>query len=307
MSQPQKGICAEPNLHAQYLMFNITDEDSQVIRAKLARLLDIFDYYDKEHYEAMVSGVVAVGSGYWTGLYPGLIPMELAPFPDMQCEDRCAPVVSCDLYIQLRADRADICYAMGIEVHDLFRAHGELIEQVKGFRYLDGRDLTGFVDGTENPKGLHKMEVAIVGDEDPDFSGGSYIHIQRYRHDMARWQQLAVRCQEEIFGRTKEDDIEFASADKAHFAHTKRTNLKDADGNSIEILRQSMPYGDMQEQGLYFVSCAKSPKPFRLMLESMIYGDENGVYDKMLDYTNAETGAAFFAPSVTFIKQQASS
>lgn len=305
MSQPQKGICAEPNLHALYLMFNIVDDDSQVIRSKLARLLDVFDYYDNEHYEAMVSGVVGVGTGYWSELYPGLLPVELAPFPDMQCEDRCAPVVPCDLYIQIRADRADICYALGIEVFELFRPHAELIEQIRGFRYLDGRDLTGFVDGTENPKGLHKMEVAIVGDEDPDFSGGSYIHVQRYRHDMTRWQGLAVRHQEQIIGRTKEDDIEFASADKAAFAHTKRTSLKDAEGNPIEILRQSMPYGDMKVQGLYFVSCAKSPKPFRLMLESMIYGDENGEYDKLLDYTSAETGAAFFAPSVTFIKQQA--
>lgn len=305
MSQPQKGICAEPNLHAQYLMFNITDENSQAIRAKLASLLAVFDYYDNEHYEAMVSGVVAIGSSYWMELYPGLIPMELAPFPDMQCEDRCAPVVPCDLFIQIRADRADICYAIGVEVHELLIEHGELIEQVRGFRYLDGRDLTGFVDGTENPKGMHKMAVAIVADEDPDFAGGSYIHVQRYRHDMTRWQQVVISHQEQIIGRSKNDNIEFASADKAPFAHTKRTSLKDAEGNSIEILRQSMPYGDMQEQGLYFVSCAKSAKPFKVMLQSMIFGDENGEYDKLLDYTNAETGAAFFAPSITFIKQQA--
>ena len=306
MSQPQKGICAEPNLHAQYLMFNVVDEDNQAIRAKLARILELFEHYDNEHYEAMVSGVVAIGSNYWLELYPGLLPLELAPFPDMQCEDRCAPVVPCDLFIQIRADRADICHAIGIEVFELLRLHVELIEQIRGFRYLDGRDLTGFVDGTENPKGLHKLDVAIVGDDDPDFAGGSYIHVQRYRHDMARWHQVAEKHQEKIIGRTKADDVEFASADKEAYAHTKRSNLKDPDGNSIEILRQSMPYGDMKVQGLYFVSCAKSPKPFTQMLQSMIYGDENGVYDKLLDYTSAETGAAFFAPSVTFIRANAS-
>jgi putative iron-dependent peroxidase len=58
-------------------------------------------------------------------------------------------------------------------------------------------------------------------------------------------------------------------------------------------------------QGLYFVSCANSPEPFTLMLKSMIFGDDAGVYDKLLDYTTAETGGAFFAPSITFIKQQA--
>ena len=305
MSQPQKGICAEPNLHAQYLMFNVVDEDDQVLRAKLARVLDVFEHYDNEHYEAMVSGVVAIGTNYWMEIYPGLLPVELAPFPDMQSGDRIAPVVPCDLFIQIRADRADICYAIATEVFELLRPHIELIEQIKGFRYLDGRDLTGFVDGTENPKGMHKLDVAIVGDDDPDFSGGSYIHVQRYRHNMEKWQRLPVKKQEDIIGRTKEDNIEYAGKDKAAFAHTKRSNLKDADGNSIEILRQSMPYGDMSVQGLYFVSCAKSPKPFTQMLKSMIFGDEQGVYDKLLDYTVAETGAAFFAPSVTFIKQQA--
>lgn len=305
MSQPQKGICAEPNLHAQFLMFNVLDDDDQAVRAKLGRILDIFDHFDAEHYEAMVSGVIAIGSNYWMEIYPGLLPEELAPFPDMQHGDRIAPAVQCDVFIQIRADRADICHAIGVEVYELLRPHIELIEQVKGFRYLDGRDLTGFVDGTENPKGLRKLDVAIVGDADPDFAGGSYIHVQRYRHKMDLWSRLPVKQQEDIIGRTKADDIEYASADKAAFAHTKRTNLKDAEGNSIEILRQSMPYGDMAEQGLMFIACAKSPKPFTQMLRSMIYGDENGVYDKLLDYTSAETGAAFFAPSADFIKSHA--
>lgn len=305
MSQPQKGICAEPNLHALFLMFNVVDEDDQVIRAKLAHLLDVFEHYDQEHYEAMVSGVVAVGSNYWMELYAGRQPAELAPFPDMQCEDRNAPVVPYDLYIQIRADRADICFALGKEVFDLLKPHAELIEQIKGFRYLDGRDLTGFVDGTENPKGMHKFDVAIVGDEDADFAGGSYLHIQRYKHNMSKWERTPLKHQEDVIGRTKKDNIEYKSSEKAAFAHVKRSNIKDNQGKSIEILRQSMPYGDMAVQGLFFVSCAKSPRPFTLMLKSMIFGDENGVYDKLLDFTEAQTGAAFFAPSVDFIKRHA--
>lgn len=305
MSRPQKGLCAEPNLHAQYLMFNVIDDDTQVVRVKLARILDIFDHYEDEHYEAMVSGVIAVGSSFWLELYPGLLPLELAPFPDMQCEDRHAPSVPCDLFIQIRADRADICYALGVEIFDLLKPHTELVEQTKGFRYLDGRDLTGFVDGTENPKGMRKFDVAIVGDNDPDFVGGSYVHVQRYRHNMNSWQRLATKHQEDIIGRTKADNKEYSNSEKQAFAHTKRSNLKDPEGKSIEILRHSMPYGDMSVQGLFFVSFAKSPKPFTKMLHSMIFGDEEGVYDKLLDYTTAETGSAFFAPSVNFIKSQA--
>lgn len=307
MSQPQKGICAEPNLHAQYLLFNVIDDDDQAIRAKLAHILNIFEHYDNEHYEAMVSGVIAIGTNYWMEIYPGLLPLELAPFPDMQCEDRNAPVVPCDVFIQIRADRADICYAIALDVFALLKGHVELVEQVKGFRFLDGRDLTGFVYGAENPKGMKKLDAAIVGDDDPDFAGGSYIHVQRYTHKLDKWQLLPVSAQEAIIGRSKENNEVLTGQDLAPHSHQCRTTVSDEQGKPLQILRQSMPYGDMTTQGLFFVSCAKSPKPYTRILKSMVFGDEQGRYDRLLDYTHAETGAAFFAPSVTFIKQQADS
>ncbi|MBU3002188.1 Dyp-type peroxidase [Paraglaciecola arctica] len=305
MAQAQKGICAEPNLHALYLTFTVVDDDTQAMRTKLARILDLFTHFDEEYYEAMVSGVVAIGTEYWYELYPDIIPQELAPFPAMNCDDRSAPNSPGDLFIQVKADRIDICHAIGIEIMQLLKPHVDLYEEVRGFRYLDGRDLTGFVEGTENPRGMHKFDVALVGDNDPDFAGGSYIHVQRYRHNMTKWQLLPTSSQEDIIGRSKTDNVEIVSDKKASFAHTKRTNLKDDKSKSIEMLRQSMPYGDMSIQGLYFVSCANSPEPFKKMLKSMIFGDEEGSYDKLLDFTIAETGGAFFAPSVTFIKRQA--
>ncbi len=305
MSQAQKGICAEPNLHALYLTFTVIDDDVQGMRVKLAHILELFNHFDEEYYEAMVSGVIAIGTEYWYELYPRLIPQFLAPFPAMHCDDRSAPATPGDLFIQIRADRADICHQMGVELMQLLGSHVDLFEQVSSFRYLDGRDLTGFVDGTENPKGMRKFAVAIVGDEDPEFTGGSYLHIQRYRHNMTKWQLTSEQHQEQVIGRTKADNIEFASDKKAPFAHTKRTSLKDPQGKSVEILRQSMPYGDMSVQGLFFISCAKSPQPFSDMLRNMIFADENGDYDKLLDYTIAETGGAYFAPSINFIKQQA--
>jgi len=178
----------------------------------------------------------------------------------------------------------------------------ELVEQVRGFRYLDGRDLTGFVDGTENPQGFHRREIALVNsDNDENFEGGSYLHIQRYRHNLTLWNAIEQDSQEEIFGRTKLENIEFSDDEKLPTAHTKRSNLKDAEGNSIEILRQSMPYGEMKTQGLFFVSYCQTPENFELMLRSMIFGDEEGNFDHLLEFTQAETGAAFFAPSLNFL------
>ena len=163
-------------------------------------------------------------------------------------------------------------------------------------------DLTGFVDGTENPQGMHRREVALVhACDDATFAGGSYLHVQRYQHNLTLWRSLKDAEQEDVYGRTKVDNIEYESDQKPLTAHTKRTSLKDAQGKSIEILRQSMPYGDMKQQGLFFISYCQSPEPFEVMLKSMIYGDGHGNVDSLLKYTQAETGAAFFAPSLTFL------
>jgi putative iron-dependent peroxidase len=305
MSQVQKGVCAEPNLHALYLTFTVVDDDVQAMRLKLVRILELFSHYDEEYYEAMVTGVVAIGTEYWYELYPRLIPNELAPFPAMQCDGRQAPMTPGDVLIQIKADRLDICHEMGLEVIQLLGPHVDLYEQVTGFRYLDGRDLTGFMDASNNPRGMRKYDIAIVGDEDPEFAGGSYIHIQRYRHNMTKWQLLAQPHQEQVMGRTKAANKELAEDKKAPFSHASRTQIKDSQGNPVEVLQQSMPYGDMKVQGLFFISCARSPEAFRQLLTSRVIGDEKGHYDKLLDYTFAETGSAYFAPSVDFIKHYA--
>ena len=225
----------------------------------------------------------------------------------MQSDDRIAPATSGDIYIEIRSDRADVNHIVSSKVCELLADGVELIEQTRAFRYLDGRDLTGFVDGTENPQGHNRRKVALVNEEDDsEFASGSYLHIQRYRHNMNLWNRLPEKSQEDIFGRTKVDNVEYAGADKALTAHTKRTALKDEEGNSIEILRQSMPYGDMKTQGLFFVSYCHSPEPFTIMLKSMIQGDGEGHYDHMLKYTEAQTGAAFFAPSLNFLAALAS-
>ncbi|RDV26725.1 Dyp-type peroxidase [Alteromonas aestuariivivens] len=303
MTQPQKGVCAEPNLHAQYLFLNVVDDDTQAVRAKLARVLDIFDHYENEHYEAMVTGMIAVGSGFWTELYPGPIPVELAPFPDMQCEDRSAPVTPCDLFIQIRADRLDICHAIGMEVMELLRLHVELVEQVRGFRYLDGRDLNGYLYAPNNPRGMKRRDVAVVTDEEPEFQGGSYVHVQRFRHDLRRWFSLATRQQEQIMGTTREHNL--PSPEQSASSHCVRASAV-AQGDELPgLLKQGMPYGDLALQGLMFVSCASSAQPFKAMLHSQIFGTGDGDYDRWLDYTCAETGAAFFAPAIGFIRQQA--
>jgi putative iron-dependent peroxidase len=304
MAREQFGICAEPSLHGYYLLFNVINDQDEYVRQALSRLPALFAKYFYQFSEANLTGVVAIGANYWDDIYPYARPKQLVAFSALQCEERLAPANNYDLYIEIRSDRADVNHIVSTKVCELLADSVELIEQTKAFRYLDGRDLTGFVDGTENPRGLHRRKVALVGnEEDAEFSSGSYLHIQRYRHNLNLWNMLVQHAQEDIYARTKLENVEYASEDKAPTAHIKRASVSDEQGNNLEILRQSMPCGDMKSQGLFFVSYCHSPDNFKLMLESMINGDDEGNFDHLLKYTQAETGAAFFAPSLNFLER----
>jgi putative iron-dependent peroxidase len=218
----------------------------------------------------------------------------------MQCEDRSAPNTPTDLFIQIRADRLDICHAIGIEIMALLHLHVELVDQTRGFRYLDGRDLNGYIYGADNPRGMKRRQVAVVQAQEPDFVGGSYIHIQRYRHDLRRWMSLSQRQQEQVMGLTREHNL--PSPEQSSSSHCVRAAASGAQNDLPSMVKQGMPYGDMNEQGLFFISCAASAQPFKAMLHSQIYGNSEGDYDRWLDFTSAQTGGAYFAPSVTFIR-----
>ena len=304
MAREQFGVCAEPSLHGYYLLFNALDDKNLFLRKALSRLPALFDKYADRFSEANLAGVIAIGTNFWDELYPQARPKYLRQFPEMAVEDCIAPTNNYDLYIEIRGDRADVNHIVATKVCQLLADSVELVEQVRAFRFLDGRDLSGFVDGTENPQGHHRRRVALVNEEqDAEFSAGSYLHIQRYRHNLNLWNSLEVKEQEDVFSRTKVNNEEYSEENKAPTSHIKRVNLKDSAGNSIEILRQSMPYGDMKIQGLFFVSYCSSPEPFELLLKSMICGDAHGHSDHLLKYTQAETGAAFFVPSLNILAQ----
>jgi putative iron-dependent peroxidase len=302
MAREQFGVCAEPSLHGYYLLFNALDDKNLFLRKALSRLPALLDEYADRFSEANLAGVIAIGTNFWDELYPQGRPKHLRQFPEMVIEDRTAPANNYDLYIEIRGDRADVNHIVATKVCQLLADSVELVEQVRAFRFLDGRDLMGFVDGTKNPQGHHRRRVALITDaQDAEFSAGSYLHIQRYRHNLNLWNSLEVKEQEDVFSRTKVNNDEYSEENKSPSSHIKRVNLQDSAGNNLEILRQSMPYGDMKLQGLFFVAYCHSPEPFELMLKSMVAGDAHGNSDHLLKYTQAETGAAFFVPSLNFL------
>ena len=133
-------------------------------------------------------------------------------------------------------------------------------DEVQGFRYFDDRDVIGFVDGTENPRGGAAQDAAIVGDEDPGFAGGSYVIVQKYLHDMKGWNALPVETQERIVGQ-KLSDIELKDAEKPAYAHNELTTIEE-NGRELKILRDNMPFGrpGHGEFGTYFIGYSRTPR-----------------------------------------------
>lgn len=298
MAQPQSGILPDANTDATFitLMMDQREESCAAVRAAIAAVPDLTDSLAAQYPDSALVSVVGVGPEAWDRLYPESRPAALGHFQGLDGAGGIAPSTPGDVLLHIRSDRRDVNFELARRIMARFGDTQSLVEEINGFRYLDKRDLTGFVDGTENPTGDDRAAVALVGDEDAAFRAGSYISIQRYVHDLAGWERLAVADQEAIMARTKADNVEFASEDKPPTAHIVRVSIKE-DGQSLEIMRHSMPYGTTSEHGLYFISYARRPDIFHKMLERMIVADESGHYDHLMAYSRAVTGANFFAPS----------
>ena len=304
MPTSQSGIIPDANSDAQFLVMTINKNDGnhfQSIRKTLSSIPKLTETLSEQYSDASLSSTIGIGSQAWDQIYHDNKPAELVPFEALECGFRKAPATGGDFLLHIRSNRRDVNYILMSQVLRSFGGSILVEEDVNTFRYLDKRDLTGFVDGTENPTGDNRASVALVGDEDAVFAGGSYIHTQRYVHNLNEWECYPLKDQETVIGRTKFDNIEFSAEEKAPVAHIKRVNLKDNQGKSLEILRHSMPYGNAKESGLFFVAYGKSPKYFNLMLEAMVKSDNDGHYDHLLNFSDAVSGCAFFAPSIEFL------
>ena len=169
-------------------------------------------------------------------------PAELHPFREIRAGARHAVSTPGDLLFHIRAKRMDLCFELATQIMARLGDAVSPVDEVHGFRYFDDRDLLGFVDGTENPRGEAVIDAALIGEEDAAFAGGSYVIVQKYLHDLDGWNALSTEAQERIIGRTKLSDIELDDAVKPTSAHSALTTIVE-DGKEIKILRDNMPFG----------------------------------------------------------------
>lgn len=301
MTQTQTGIYAEPNLHGVTLLLNVMTDDVDHMRRKLSRVPQLLDDLDARFSESMLNGFIAVGSDYWDLLYPTARPLQLSGFPDFSEDDRQTPLESADLMLSVRSDRFDVNFQAARTLLEWLGHDVELIEQINSFRYMDGRDLLGFIDAPDNPRGLRRREVALVKD-DPVFAQGSYLFTQKFRYDLRRWEQLSVEMQEHVMGRKKVSGERIPEAVLSMVTHTQKARLLDAKEQPLELLRQNMPWGNLREQGLLAMYFTGKPQHVQQWLRTRYIADEQGDYDPLLDYIEAVSNAAYFVPSIEFLK-----
>ena len=252
--------------------------------------------------EAGLSCVMGFGSEAWDRLFGQPRPAQLHPFREIRAGMRHAVSTPGDVLFHIRAQRMDLCFELATQICTRIAAATSPVDEVHGFRYFDDRNLIGFVDGTENPGGETATDATIIGDEDAAFTGGSYVIVQKYLHDLSGWDALSTEAQELIIGRKKLSDIELDDSIKPESAHSALTTLVE-DGKEIKILRGNMPFGKASqgEFGTYFIGYSRSPLTIEQMLQNMFVGRPPGNYDRLLDFSRPVTGSLFFVPSATFL------
>ncbi|MFI5956189.1 Dyp-type peroxidase [Cryptosporangium sp. NPDC051539] len=288
---------------ALFLVLVIRDGGEDTVRDVVPDIAGIGRSVGFRSPEGDLKVVAGFGSDAWDRLFGGPRPAELHPFAALDGPRHHAPSTPGDLLLHVRARRMDLCFEFATQLMKRLKDAVEVVDETAGFRYFDQRDLMGFVDGTENPTGAAALDAAAIGDEDPDFTGGSYVIVQKYLHDLDSWNALPVEAQEHVIGRTKLEDIELPDDVKPPDSHVALNTIEDEDGNELQIVRDNMPFGSIAagDFGTYFIGYSKTPSITEQMLRNMFLGRPPGVTDRILEFSSAVTGSLFFVPSADFL------
>jgi porphyrinogen peroxidase len=279
MTIPQSGILASPPAFSRFVEFaSLTDSDPAPVLQELATV------------PLEQNLVIGIGPGLAAGLgapVPGLRTFSALSGPG--CE---VPSTQTDLWCQIRADEPGQALHTARTLEAILHPAFRLDRLVDGFMYGGGRDLTGYEDGTENPEGEAATEAAIVSDGAPGLTGGSFVAVQQWVHDLDHFESLEQDDRDNIIGRRLSDNEELDDAPVS--AHVKRTAQESFDPEAF-ILRRSLPWADASGEGLMFVAFGKSLDAFEVQMRRMA-GLEDGVLDGLFRFSRPISGASFWCP-----------
>ena len=244
--------------------------------------------------EAGLQVAIGFSNQAWDYLFPNAKkPQELETYQTLTGAEYSMPASDGDIFLHIRASEEAVVYEIVRQFMKLLAPVTTVIDETKGFRYLEGRAIIGFIDGTEAPAPEDAADYAIIGDEDSDFINGSYAFAQKWQHDMAFWENLSVEHQEKAVGRHKFDDMELDDDDKLENAHNVASKLE-IDGEEQKIIRMNVPFSDpaMDYTGTYFIGYARHWQVTKRMLEQMLEKS-----DFLLTFSTLLSGQLFFIPS----------
>jgi putative iron-dependent peroxidase len=287
MPTPQAGIFALGTSSHAYLEFDLLGPKQWTAFASA-----ISRIREPRTTTGGVNFVIGFRPELWREILPDDAPADVAGFnQDIHgIEGFVMPATQHDALVWLSGSAYDVVFDMARTVlHDLAEV-ASLAEETSSWSYKHDRDLTGFIDGSENPTLLEAPADALFPEGVPG-TAGSVLLLQKWKHDVAAWEALPVDRQEQIMGRTKPDSIELEN--KPTDSHVARTD-QDVFGN---IFRRNMPYGTVDDHGTVFVGFSADQKRLAKMLDSMA-GLLNGTRDALTRYTQPFTGSYYFVPSV---------
>jgi len=284
MRAPQSGVFALGTASHAYLELDARSAGGEVVSAVAAL---------REPRTTM--GGVNLVAGFrpelWREVVPDDAPAELEGFNrDLVGPDGYTmPAAQHDAVLWLSGSAYDVIFDCARAAIAALDGVASVAEETSSWQYLHDRDLTGFIDGSENPTLIESPDVALIPDGLPG-AGGTVLLLQKWRHDAAGWESLPVAEQERVIGRTKDESVELE--DKPADSHVSSTD-QDRFG---KIFRRNMPYGTVTDHGTMFVGFCSAQRPLAAMLESMA-GVTSDSRDALTRYTQALTGAYYFVPS----------
>ncbi len=291
MNTPQAGIFALGTSSHAYLEFDILDATKYKEFASTISAIR-----EPRTTTGGVNFVIGFRPELWRNIVPADAPSGVEGFNKQiqGTEGFVMPATQHDALVWLSGSAYDVIFDMARDViHDL-AGLASLADETSSWAYRHDRDLTGFIDGTENPTLLDAPMDALLPEGVPG-AAGSVLLLQKWKHKVAEWEALPVKQQELIMGRTKPDSIELEN--KPADSHVARTD-QDEFGN---IFRRNMPYGNVDNHGTVFVGFSADQKRLSRMLDSMA-GLVTGTRDALTRYTQPLTGSYYFVPSVETLR-----
>ena len=289
MTMPQPGIFAQGNTENAYLEFDL--DRPETLEDALRALFRIPAAYT----EGSTNMVVGVRPSLWRAARPADTPEDAADWdePIRGTDGFTMPATPHDLWVWLSAGERSILFDRTTELRDALAGVATVATELAGWHYKQSRDLTGFIDGSENPPLIEAPTAACVASGRPG-AGASILLFQQWRHEKS-WQNLSEHDQELVIGRTKSDSVELADDVKPASSHVART-VVDVDGNELDIFRHNVSYGCTGDHGTLFVGFSQDQWRQLEMLRRMAGVD--GTRDALTRFTTPLSGAIYVIPSV---------